>query len=96
MGRDAIREWLVAPMALVPLLYSGLPLLGQRLLQHTVLVAEESILFWERVRHLPELRKLASQGEASRSAPAGFIHVLPLKCVASSVRGSYHQVLEGS
>lgn len=52
-------------MSLVPLLYSGLPLPGQWLLQHTVLVAEETILF----QHFPELRKLAGQGEASGSAP---------------------------
>lgn len=83
-------------MALVPLLYSGLPLPGQWLLQHTVLIAEETIPFQECARYLPELRKLAGQGEASGSAPAGFVHVLPLKCVASSVRRSYHHVLEGS
>lgn len=96
MDRDAIREWLVAPMALVPLLYSGLPLPGQWLLQHTVLVAEETILFWECVQHFPELRKLADQGEAFGSAPVEFVHVLPLKCVTPSVRRSYHHVLEGS
>lgn len=71
-------------MALVPLLYSRLFLPGQWLLQDTVLVAEETILF----QHFPELQKLAGQGEASGSAPAGFVHVLPLKCVASSVRRS--------